>query len=79
MRNLRKEARELLLSSGARRPEEIDCAVRRYARNEQLIWWETLFLVDELEDLAGVALDHWHSWGGRLSPSDGFRHPLSGI
>jgi hypothetical protein len=66
MRNLRDDAGKLLEDSGAMLPADILGAARRYAKTENLLWWETLFLFDELERLTGVSLGQSRFLGSGL-------------
>jgi len=56
MRNIRKEAETVLGESHAVLPDEIKAAAAAHASRENFTWWESAFLIDDLDMLIGVVL-----------------------
>ena len=63
MRNLHEEAKKVLEASEAKTPAELFEAASLYALRQCFAWWESAFLIDELEKLSGMMLRIWRPDG----------------
>ena len=63
MRNLHEEAKKVLETSEAKTPAALFEAATLYALRQCFAWWESAFLLDELEKMSGMMLRIWRPDG----------------